>query len=152
MNTNARMTKAIAALAVVGMLSGCSTALITPEQREKAAQETADRLAEALATLDLEAIDELTCEDPWRVQRVQVDPPLEEPLTVEVRTVYRLPTETWRYRDPDPDAEFHLASFLDTVDPPELAQRVGLDAILRVDERGACLWAMDAPFVVFLGL
>jgi len=146
-------TRGIVLLAMAaGMLSGCSTALTTPELRAQAAEETAERLAEALARLDADAIDRLTCEDPWRVQPVQVDPRPAEPLTVEVRSVDRLPTETWTHRDRDPDAEFHLASFLDQVDPPEIAERVGLDAILRVDEQGACLWAMDYPFLVFLGL
>jgi len=149
------ITRTAAALAAVTMMlaaGGCSTALTTPQQRAEAAEQTAARLAEALARLDLDAVDDLACEDPWRIQRLQVDPRPDQELTVEVRTVDRLQTDTWRYRDNDPDAEFHLASFLDTVDEPELARRVGLDAILRVDEHGACLWAMDAPFVVFLGL
>lgn len=149
------ITRTAAALAAVTMMlaaGGCSTALTTPQQRAEAAEQTAARLAEALARLDLDAVDALACEDPWRIQRLQVDPRPDQELTVEVRTVDRLQTDTWRYRASDPDAEFHLASFLDTVDEPELARRVGLDAILRVDEHGACLWAMDAPFVVFLGL
>ncbi|MFD5215078.1 hypothetical protein [Microbacterium sp. NPDC058345] len=139
--------------AMVAALSGCAPLLSSQEMRAQAVEQEAEQIRDALSNLDPEAIERLTCEHPWRVIEVQADPRPPAPLSVELRSIEPLSLQGSSYTDPDPDAEFFTASFTDTVhDEQEFARRVNLDAVVRVDERDACLWALDAPFVVYLGL
>ncbi|WP_309128540.1 hypothetical protein [Microbacterium sp.] len=140
------------AVAVVFVLSGCTPLLSSPEMRARAVEDEAERIAGALSTLDTHALEGLVCEEPWRVQTPKDDPRPPQPLTVEVWRIEPLSLEDSNHQDPDPDAEFFTVSFMDRIDAQEFADRVRLDAVVRVDEQSACLWALDAPFVVYLGL
>lgn len=148
----ARRGSLVMTVAAAMALSGCSAVQASREVRGRAMDEQVDRIAAALSALDVGAIEDLTCKEPWLVQVPLSSPSPEPPLYVKVLDVEPLSLDGSTYQDPDPGAEFHIASFQGSSGDPEFAEHVYVDAVVRVDEHGACLWALGAPFAVLLGL
>lgn len=154
-----RKTSIVSVIAVVAAvaLSGCAPArdLDTAALREEAVHEELERVADALSEFDAPGIEQLQCEQPWSVKLprpAQLDPAVTLPLAVELGDIEPLDLSASNHDDPDPDAEFHLAS-MRVGDTAPAAAAVSLpDVVVRVDDREACVWAMGPPFTVLFGL
>ncbi|MGF2947823.1 hypothetical protein [Microbacterium alcoholitolerans] len=148
----------VAAVAVTALvLSGCTPVqtLDTPELRAGALQEELTQVADAVASFDASAIEELQCEEPRYIElprEDQLDEAVSLPLSIEMGEAEPLDLSDSQYTDPDPAAEFHLAS-IRQASRGGAGARVSLpDVIVRVDDRRACVWAIGPRFALLLGL
>lgn len=146
-----------AAAAALLALSGCTPVqtLDTPELRANALQEELARVADAVASFDASAIEDMQCEEPWYIElprHDQLDDAVTLPLSVEIVEDELLDLSGSTHEDPDPTAEFHLVAMRDA-SARDTGPRVSLpDVVMRVDERRACVWAMGPSFTLLLGL
>lgn len=155
------MKKKITASAIVGMLTitltacGGATALDTAEGRVQAVQSTLAEVESALSEYDSEAIKKLQCVEPYATElpsKESLEPGVQLPLAVEAIDAEPLDLSDSTYSDPDPAAEFYLASMQQRGDALDAPFVMLPDVVIRVDDELACLWAMGPPFALLMGL
>lgn len=143
----------LALASAAALLCGCTPvqSLDTPQQRADAVREQAGLVAEAVAALDVAAVERMQCEDPRAIlmpRSEDLPPSATLPLSVTVARIEEL--DLSHSPAVDPDADYHLVSLRGT----GLGEEYGVlpEAIVRVDESEVCVWGLDSPLVVFLGL
>lgn len=148
------MTSVIAAVAVTVMLllSGCAprVALDTPELRTQAVKDRFARLAQAMNAHDVEAINGMACEAGARpiIPSSSVTEG-DVPLDVIVDGVRPIGSDDIDLDGESATAEFQFGSLHDR-DVGDDDVRVSDEAIVRVDDDGACLWAMGPGLMLFM--
>jgi len=155
------MNRKITVSAIVGMLAialtacGGTAALDTAAGRAQAVESTLAEVESALSEYDSEAVKKLQCVEPYVIElprRESLEPEVQLPLAVEATEVELLDLSDSTYSDPDPAAEFHLASMQQGGDALGTPFVMLPDVVIRVDDELACLWAMGPPFALLMGL
>ncbi|UNK72245.1 hypothetical protein [Microbacterium sp. H1-D42] len=139
---------------LIALLSGCTPVqrLDSAESRVDAVYDEMTLIAEAVSLLDPTAIEQLQCAEPRLIELPEPPAPDTPPPLIEVDGVEPLDLSGSNFTDPDPGAQFYLASLRASGSASERDPLPMPDVIVRVDDSEACLWAMAPPFVVQMGL
>lgn len=143
------MSKRIEVVTVVGVLmllalSACTAPqrLVTADARAAAVSTAFADVADAMQERDTDRIEKLTCVNPSVIELPASVTRGEGRLAVSVGTIEPFEIHDTTYVDRDPDAEFHVAPLMDPGPDADGGQLVREEAIVRVDDRRACLWTL----------
>lgn len=143
--------------AIVGvvLLTGCTprASLDTPQLRQEAVQKRLEEIRDALQDRDATAIDEMACTDVRLILPVDSLVADDSSVRMELIGFDPLAPEDIEYADPEPGGDFFVGEFRDeNADPLDEDALGPVDAIVRVDRRAACLWAIGPHLALFIAL